>query len=169
MGGPARRGEWSLASSGLINTVRWHQMCTAFRGEEEQLEQTRNSSYSCQDYSREHEGLLQTGFTLHEEWRGGWGRLFLLTLGEKQENVALLKGKTRQQGPLSEGHGPTAPRQGGQSRSDAQGQPEALHSLGKQGWGKKQGNQLRMGGCTVFNIARAWGLQQLPEKLGNLS
>lgn len=52
--GPARRGEWGLASSGLINMVRWYQMCTAFRGEEEQLEETRNSSYSCQDYSREY-------------------------------------------------------------------------------------------------------------------
>lgn len=88
----------------------------------------------------------------------------MLTVREKQENVTLLKGKTRQQGPLSEEHGPTAPRQGGQRRSDDQGQSRVLYSSGRSvGVRKEAGKsaeQLRIGGCTVscrhvFNIAQA--------------
>lgn len=121
------RGEWGLASNELINTVRWYQMCTAFRGEEEQLEQTRNSSYSCQDYSREHRIAAANRIYPALGMKGWLGQAVLAQ--SQQENVALLKGKTRQQGPLSKGHGPTASRWGGQSRSDGQGQTGVLDPL----------------------------------------
>lgn len=83
-------------------------MCTAFRGEEEQLEQTRNSSYSCQDYSRERRITAANRIYPALGMKGWLGQAVLVH--SQQENMALLKGKTQQQGPLSEEHGPTAPR-----------------------------------------------------------